>query len=183
MTERFVRFTFTGSPFEAREQLYTRHEVQPAPKVAGPAAASASPTPGMQAHAIDRIHVRRLTPALFRKRFVEKGVPVVIEGLFESDDMSQWQLANFWQLLDEGAPLQCRVHGGDRHATTPSRWVGKTHARRVVTTTGRSYAETIATGVAQREDCYVQSDIRNTHAGASTPNSCLLDDEQEMTTT
>ena len=115
----------------------------------------------------------KLTPELFQKRYVSKGIPVIIEGLFEKD-MSQWELGNFWPLLDESAPIQCRIHGADRFATTPTRWTGLSHARHVVTTTGRKYAETIASGVAQREDCYVQSDISATHAGVSAPATVVL---------
>ena len=165
-SERFVRFTFSGSPFEARDRFFPETSSAPAPVKSGASAgpAQCARPKAAKREAVERVHVDKLTPARFQERYVSKGVPEIIEGLFE-EDVSQWELGNFWPLLDEDAPIQCRIHGADRHAVTPSRWTGRSHARHVVTTTGRKYAETIASGVAQREDCYVQSDISTTQAG------------------
>ena len=61
-----------------------------------------------------------------------------------------------------GTPKCCAC---DAFATSPSKWTGKSHARHVVPTTPSKFAQTIADGIAAREDCYVQADIRGTSAG------------------
>jgi hypothetical protein len=91
-------------------------------------------------------------------------VPVVIEGMLPQAD-HRWELHSFVEMFDPAATYSCRVHGGDKFATTPSLWKGKSHARHVVMTTPRKFADTITSGVGAREDCYVQSDVQGTAAG------------------
>lgn len=50
---------------------------------------------------IARVHLMDLTPQSFQKNYCARGVPVVIEGLFE-DDMHFWGLRTFPSMLDEG---------------------------------------------------------------------------------
>lgn len=60
----------------------------------------------------------------------------------------------------------CRIHGSDGLATQPQRWHGKkSHAKHVVPTTAPQFAHAISSGLAARDYCYVQHDIRQTRAG------------------
>ena len=184
--ERFTRFTFgsSGSPFlsdSATPQVLTpRNTLESSNRHSEHGAAAAPPAPRQQKPAaahlahlaanlsnpvpIARLHISQLTPALFDAKFRQPGVPLVIEGAIDLSSFD-WRLHSFVETFDAEATYQCRVHGGDAFARTPSKWSGKSHARHVVPTTPRKYAQTITDGIAAREDCYVQADIRGTRAG------------------
>ena len=110
-----------------------------------PAPPSAWPT-----EAIARVHISQLDPAMFEAQFRSLGVPVIIEGAL--DRKHDWSLRAFSGSFAPDASYQCRVHGGDQYATAPWRWSGKSHARHVITTTPGRFADTIASGVAARDD-------------------------------
>ena len=176
--DRFVRFTFFDGQADGWPFLFTSPsmvEDAHGPKAkavdtASPAATVVRPTsplPLMAAprdpKAVARIHISQLTPSLFETHYRSLGVPLVVEGAL--DNSIDWRLATFVDSLDTGATYQCRVHGADAFATQPSKWTGRSHARHVVPTTAQKFAETIRSGVAEREDCYVQADVRDTQAG------------------
>uniref|UniRef100_A0A7S2IVI5 JmjC domain-containing protein n=1 Tax=Haptolina brevifila TaxID=156173 RepID=A0A7S2IVI5_9EUKA len=176
---RFVRFTFDddsdGLPFLSGAQDGKARAPKAAAAPALDVARPTSPLPslvtpkplvtylGPGTNAVARIHISQLTPALFDAHHRSVGVPLIIEGAL--DKAVDWRLPAFVNSFDPEATYQCRIHGGDSFAVSPSKWSGKTHARHVVPTTPRKFAETITSGVAQREDCYVQADISGTSAG------------------
>jgi len=114
---------------------------------------------------VERIAACDLTPALFERRFRATSTPVVVTGLLPSDPSEPWRLERFCELLDPAAAYSCRIHGGDGYAQQPGRWTGKSHARHTVLSSARKFAEAITSGVAAREDCYVQHDISTSEAG------------------
>lgn len=114
---------------------------------------------------VARRHILTLTPETFHKEFRLPGVPVIIEGALPTPP-HKWHLAAFVELLPPETSFQCRVHGNDRFATEPQRWQGKSHARQIIPTTPRRFAETVVAGIASREDCYVQADIQHSRAGS-----------------
>jgi len=110
------------------------------------------------------VHISQLTPERFEREHRSCGVPLVIQGALDMGP--HWQLPAFIGLFDPEAKFQCRIHGGDKYATSPDMWQNKTtHARHVVWTSPSKFAETIATGIACREDCYVQADVQTNLAG------------------
>ena len=115
--------------------------------------------------AVERIAASDLTPALFERRFRATSTPVVVTGLLRNQEADPWRLSRFCELLDPAAAYSCRIHGGDGYAQQPGRWTGKSHARHTVLSSARKFAEAITTGVAAREDCYVQHDISTSEAG------------------
>ena len=115
--------------------------------------------------AVERIAASDLTPALFERRFRATSTPVVVTGLLPTDPSEPWRLSCFCELLDPAAAYSCRIHGGDGYAQQPGRWTGKSHARHTVLSSARKFAEAITSGVAAREDCYVQHDISTSEAG------------------
>ena len=168
---RFLRFTFApgvGSPFEPPAAPLPlpptparAEELVAAPAALPPARAARS----SHSQPITRRHISQLTPEVFEAEFRSRGVPVVIQGALDAGN-ERWRLKRFVDLFDADASFQCRIHGGDSFATTPDRWRHqKSHARHVVWTSPSKFAHTIATGVAQREDCYVQANIQRTRAG------------------
>jgi hypothetical protein len=177
-SERFVRFTFPvgGSPFDPPpHERYGVSNPQPAqPSKSQPAPPSKSqstrqapvaPPPTPKPATIARVHISKMTPKMFDREFRQPGVPVVITGALDQIPAEAWKLHNFIALFDEEATYQCRIHGGDKFATTPDAWRGKSHARHVVATTPRKFADSITSGIAAREDCYVQADIQASRAG------------------
>lgn len=160
--ERFVRFTFSsGSAWDH----------VPPPNAPGAAPECAEPPRPTQARpaaalAIARVHISQLSPGYFDEHFRLPGVPCVIEGALESG-ADHWRLGTFIERFGPNDAYQCRIHGGDSFATSPDMWRGKSHARHVVLTTPRKFADTISSGIAHREDCYVQADIQGTNAGAA----------------
>ena len=122
--------------------------------------------------AIARMHLRLTQKSL--TAISSAGVPLIIEVLSMSFQPCR-KLHNFINLFDAEGAYQCRIHGGDRFATTPDAWQGRTHARHVVVTTPRKFADTINTGIAAREDCYVRPTCkhpRGPSAGASSCSDC-----------
>jgi len=120
-----------------------------------PAAAAATPVP--------RVNISAMSPQVFEKQFRACSRPVIIEGALPKEE---WRLERFVALLGADTEIGCRIHGNDGHALAPERWRHKkSHAKHVVQTTARKFADSIASGVAAAEDCYVQSDIRNSEAG------------------
>lgn len=183
---KFVRFTFPAvgqfSPFRVAQPPLTTNTpsvVQPPASASDqraqadvdpPATQQVGGTQSLSATAtlpatptIARIHISMLTPELFDRRFRSVGVPLIIEGAL--DIGSQWRLQAFVGLFPEDVTYGCRIHGGDSFATSPDMWRGKSHARHVVQTSPAKFADTIATGIAAREDCYVQADVQGTRAG------------------
>lgn len=156
-TERFVRFTFApghGSPFDLPKTAAVQ------PTTVQPDPVSELPPTGPS---IRRIHISELTPAIFEREFRQPGIPLVIQGAIQ--EATHWQLQPFTDLFEPEAAYQCRIHGGDAFATSPGMWKGRSHARQVVLTTPSKFAGTIESGLAAREDCYVQADVQGTRAG------------------
>lgn len=169
--ERFVRFTFApgcGSPFEPPgyfPDAPSTSSFEPrsdADCIAPPQPATIQPPPSLPP-SIARIHISRLTPKIFERDFRAPGVPLIIEGALTLGE--HWKLPSFTSLFDAEATYQCRIHGGDSFATSPDMWRGRSHARHVVSTTPTKFADTISSGIAAREDCYVQADVQGTRAG------------------
>ena len=152
----FRRFTFPavstiagGSPFLVAPEPHA-----PAPPARAP-----------DTKWVARLHISQLTPALFDTRFRVPGVPLIIEGALDLPAF-EWRLQPFVEsFASSEVTYLCRIHGSDAFATSPSKWTGKSHARHVVPTTPSKFAQTITDGIAAREDCYVQADIRGTSAG------------------
>ena len=113
---------------------------------------------------VARVHISSLTPEVFHEKYRSPGIPVVIQGALPSPP-HRWALRPFVNLFEPDASYHCRIHGSDGFARVPSAWHGKSHARHVIPTTPHKFAETISSGLAAREDCYVQADIQNTRAG------------------
>jgi hypothetical protein len=114
---------------------------------------------------VARMSISELSPEIFERRFRAPGVPLIIRGALDGEMAHNWVLRAFVDLFEPEDTFHCRVHGGDEYASTPDMWRSKSHARHVVRTTARKFGDTIASGVARREDCYVQADVRNTRAG------------------
>lgn len=169
---RFVRFTFApgaSSPFDMPRDRTPVSKTVAEPSAAAPVAPAVPRPPPYSANTttslpVRRLHISQLTPERFEREFRAPGVPLVIEGALSMGP--HWQLQSFEKLFTPDAAYQCRVHGGDAFATSPDMWRNrKTHARHVVWTSPGKFAETIAAGIAEREDCYMQADIQGTVAG------------------
>ena len=165
-TERFQRFTFApghGSPFDPPPPP-PPPIVEPLPQPAqAPAALPARKN--KKPNQVRRLHISKLTPELFEREHRSCGVPLIIEGALDSA-AEHWRLQSFVNLFSPEATYQCRIHGGDAFATSPDMWRNKkSHARHVVWTSPGKFADTITSGIAAREDCYVQADIQGTQAG------------------
>mmetsp|Transcript_4014 Transcript_4014/g.13260 ORF Transcript_4014/g.13260 Transcript_4014/m.13260 type:complete len:416 (-) Transcript_4014:440-1687(-) len=121
--------------------------------------------PHSSAASIDRICAAKLTPALF-KRYQLSGTPLLIEGCLRSPSSGQhdWSLGSFVAAVGP-EQLTCRIHGGDGFATSPDRWHSRSHMRSSVVTSASVFSESIASGLAAANDCYVQHDISGTLAG------------------
>jgi hypothetical protein len=164
---RFVRFTFvdgTRDPYLSSAPPSVGRGDETEDVSQDVAADPPLPLPmASQPAGVARMHITQLNPTLFHEQFRSRGVPLIIEGAL--DPSVDWELGSFVQSLDPQASYQVRVHGNDGFARTPSRWNGKSHARHVVSTTAGKFQETIRSGIAAREDCYVQADIRGCRAG------------------
>ena len=165
---RFERFTFADgeSPFlsdSAPSHILTQLQSSLSISASKSRPPPSPSKPLRSKPTIARRHISKLTPAIFDAQFRSIGVPLVIEGALDAS--CDWQLDAFVNSFDPEATFQCRIHGGDGYAKAPSMWQGRSHARHVVDTTPRKFAETITGGIAAREDCYVQADIQATVAG------------------
>ena len=91
-------------------------------------------------------------------------MPVVITGALDQIPAEAWKLHNFIALFDEEAPTSA-ASTRRQVCDDAGRVAGKSHARHVVATTPRKFADSITSGIAAREDCYVQADIQASRAG------------------
>ena len=130
-----------------------------------------APPPMRSFDKVARVHISQLTPGTFEAHYRSLGKPVIIEGaldrVLDGPQSMDWNLVAFASSFAVDAVYQCRVHGGDSYATTPNKWKGRSHARRVVATTPAAFAASVQSGAASREDCYVQADIQGTAAGSA----------------
>ena len=166
-SERFQRFTFApghGSPFDPPPPPSLPVD-EPEPEAHAPAVSPPLTNKKPAAIKVKRLHISQLTPERFEREHRSCGVPLIIEGALDAG-AAHWRLQEFVGLFSPDATYQCRVHGGDSFATSPDMWRNrKSHARQVVWTTPGKFADTINSGIAAREDCYVQADIQGTAAG------------------
>lgn len=162
--DRFVRFRFPyGASLFEQQNRFRQASTASSPS---PLLIQQKPSEtNVSQSTIARMHISNLTPKIFDREFRQQGVPLIIEGALDELPADAWKLHNFIKLFDAEDAYQCRIHGGDRFATTPDAWQGRTHARHVVVTTPSKFADTINTGIAAREDCYVQADVQASRAG------------------
>ena len=156
---RFARFTFIGDTVPFLSCVPATVQVP------------GSVVPAASSDKIARIHITQLTPEAFYEEYRSLSKPVIIQGALgcaiNGPHSIDWSITAFAGTFGPDAVYQCRVHGDRAFAMSPSRWKGRSHARRVVATTPAAFAASIASGVASHEDWYIQADIRSSRAGST----------------